>query len=179
MTWRLEGSLKASAQWYSQKVLQRNTVVVYDLVTYISQPCLTQWNNEPCCIGPPKQIDHGRDFRQNVVHWRREWQTTSVFLPWETHKQYKKAKRYDTERWTPQVSRCQYATGGQWRNNSRKKEETEPKKKQHPVMDVTGDGSEVLCCKEQYCIGTWSPWIRQIGTGQTGDGKNEHWHCDL
>ena len=47
----------------------------------------------------------------------------------------------------------QYATGDQWRNSSRKNEETEPKQKQHPVMDVTGDGSKVRCCKEQYCIG--------------------------
>ena len=37
----------------------------------------------------------------------------------------------------------QYATGDQWRNNSRKNEETEPKRKQCPVMDVTGDGSQV------------------------------------
>ena len=35
----------------------------------------------------------------------------------------------------------QYATGEQWRNNSRKNEETEPKQKQHPVVDVIGDGS--------------------------------------
>ena len=48
----------------------------------------------------------------------------------------------------------QYATGDRWRNNSRKNEETEPKKKQHPVVDVTGDGSKVRCCKEQYWIGT-------------------------
>ena len=32
----------------------------------------------------------------------------------------------------------------------------EPKQKQHPVVDVTGDGSKVQCCKEQYCIGTWN-----------------------
>ena len=38
----------------------------------------------------------------------------------------------------------------------RKNEETEPKQKQHPVVDVTGDGSKVWCCKEQYCIGTWN-----------------------
>ena len=37
----------------------------------------------------------------------------------------------------------QYATGDQWRNNSRKNEETEPKKKQHPVVDVTGDRNKV------------------------------------
>ena len=51
---------------------------------------------------------------------------------------------------------AQYATGDQWRTNSRKNEETEPKQKQNPVVDVTGDGSKVWCCKEQYCIGTWN-----------------------
>ena len=45
-------------------------------------------------------------FWQHVVHWRREWQTTPVFLPWEPHEQYEKAKRYDTWRWPPQVCRC-------------------------------------------------------------------------
>ena len=38
----------------------------------------------------------------------------------------------------------QYATGGQWRNNSRKNEGIEPKQKQHPVVDVTGDGSNLM-----------------------------------
>ena len=51
---------------------------------------------------------------------------------------------------------AQYAIGDQWRNNSRKYEETEPKQKQHPVVDVTSDGSKVPCCKGQYCIGTWN-----------------------
>ena len=39
---------------------------------------------------------------------------------------------------------AQYATGDQWRNNSRKNEETEPKQKQYPVVDVTGDRSPML-----------------------------------
>ena len=56
----------------------------------------------------------------------------------------------------PRSVGAQYATGDQWRNYSRKNEETEPKQKQHPVVDVTGDGSTVRCCKEQYCIGTWN-----------------------
>ena len=47
----------------------------------------------------------------------------------------------------------QYATGEEWRNNSRENEEMEPKQKQHPAVDVTGDGSNVQCCTEQYCIG--------------------------
>ena len=45
-----------------------------------------------------------------------------------------------------------YATGDQKRNNSRENEEMEPKQRQHPIVDVTGDGSKVRCCKEQYCI---------------------------
>ena len=56
----------------------------------------------------------------------------------------------------PRSLGAQYATGDQWRNYSRKNEEMEPKQKQHPVVDVTGDGSKVRCCKEQYCIGTWN-----------------------
>ena len=48
----------------------------------------------------------------------------------------------------------QYATGDQWRNNSRNNEEMEPKQKHHPVVDVTDVGSKGQCCKEQYCIGT-------------------------
>ena len=51
---------------------------------------------------------------------------------------------------------AQYATGDQWRNNSRKNEEREPKQKQHPIVAVTGDGSKGGCCKKQYCIGTWN-----------------------
>ena len=56
----------------------------------------------------------------------------------------------------PRSVGAQYATGDQWENNSKKNEETEPKQKQHPVVDVTGDGSKVWCCKEQYCVGTWN-----------------------
>ena len=41
-------------------------------------------------------------------------------------------------------------------NSSRKNEGMEPKEKQHPVADVTGDRSKVQCCKEQYGIGTWN-----------------------
>ena len=43
----------------------------------------------------------------------------------------------------PRSVGAQYATGEEWRNNSRENEETQPKQKQHPVVDVTGDGSKV------------------------------------
>ena len=57
-----------------------------------------------------------------------------------------------------------YAAGDQWRNNSRKNEGMEPKQKQYPVVEVTGDRSKVQCCKEQYCIGTWN--VRSMNQGK-------------
>ena len=54
----------------------------------------------------------------------------------------------------PRSVGAQYATGDQWRNNSRKNEGMEPKQKQYPAVDGTGDGRKVRCCKKQYCIGT-------------------------
>ena len=64
----------------------------------------------------------------------------------------------------PRSVGAQYTTGDQWRNSSRKNEETEPKQKQHPVVDVIGDGSMVKYCKEQYCIGTWN--VRSMSQGK-------------
>ena len=64
----------------------------------------------------------------------------------------------------PRLVGAQYATVDQWRNNSRKNEEMEPKQKQHQVVDVTGDGSKVQCCKQQYCIGTWN--VRSMSQGK-------------
>ena len=64
----------------------------------------------------------------------------------------------------PRSVGAQYATGEEWRNNYRKNEEMEPKQKQHPVVDVTSDGSKVWCCKEQYCIWTWN--IRFMNQGK-------------
>ena len=66
---------------------------------------------------------------------------------------------------------AQYVTEDQWRNNSRKNEATEPKQKQHPVVDVPGDRSKVQCCKEQYCIGTWN--VRFMNQGKSEVVKQE------
>ena len=65
----------------------------------------------------------------------------------------------------------QYATGDQWRNNSRKNEGMEPKQKQYPVVDVTGDIRKVRCCKEQYCIGTRN--VRSMNQGKMEVVKQE------
>ena len=65
----------------------------------------------------------------------------------------------------PRSVGAQYATGDQWRNNSRKNKEMEPKQKQQPVVDATGDRSKVQKYKEQYCIGTWK--VRSINQGKS------------
>ena len=54
----------------------------------------------------------------------------------------------------PRSAGARYATGDQWRNNSRKNEGMEPKQKQHPVVDVTGERSKVRCCKSNIA---WEP----------------------
>ena len=71
----------------------------------------------------------------------------------------------------PWLVGTQYATGDQWRNNSRKNKRTEPKQKQYPVVDVTGDRSKVQCCKRQYCIGTWN--VRSMNQGKLEVVKQE------
>ena len=71
----------------------------------------------------------------------------------------------------PRPVGAQYATGEQWRNNSRNNEEMEPKQKQHKVVDMTGDGSEVSCCEGKYFIGTWN--VRSMNPGKLEVVKQE------
>ena len=66
---------------------------------------------------------------------------------------------------------AKHATEDQWRTNSRKNEEVKKKQKQHPVVDVTADGSKVRCCKEQYCIGSWN--VRSMNQGKLAVVKQE------
>ena len=71
----------------------------------------------------------------------------------------------------PRSVGAQYAAGDQWRYNSRKNKGMEPKQKQYPVMDVTGNRSKVGCCKEQYCIRTWNG--RSMNQGKLEEVKQE------
>ena len=68
----------------------------------------------------------------------------------------KRQKRVTLKDELPRSVGTQYATGDRGRNNSRKNEETEPKQKQLPVVDVMGDGGKVQCCKEQYFFSQFS-----------------------
>ena len=71
----------------------------------------------------------------------------------------------------PRLVGAQYATGDQWRNNSRKNEGMEPKQKQHPVWMWLVIEAKAQCCKEQYCIGTWN--VRSMNQGKLDVGKQE------
>ena len=64
----------------------------------------------------------------------------------------------------PKLVGAEYATGDQWRNNSRKNEGVEPKQKQYPGVDVTSDRSKVRCCNEKYCIGNCN--LRPMNQGK-------------
>ena len=71
----------------------------------------------------------------------------------------------------PRSVGAQYATGDQWRNNSRKNEGMETKQKQYSAVDVTGDGSKARCYKKQYCIGAWN--VRSMNQGKLEMVKQE------
>ena len=71
----------------------------------------------------------------------------------------------------PRSVSAQYATGDEWRNNSRKNDKTEAKKKQCPVVEVTGNRSKVQCSEEQNCIGTWN--VRPMNQGKLEVDKQE------
>ena len=64
----------------------------------------------------------------------------------------------------PRSVGAQYATGEEQRNSSRRNEAVEPKWRQCPVVDESHGESQVQCCKEQYCIGTWI--IRSMNQGK-------------
>ena len=77
-----------------------------------------------------------------MVHWRREWHTTSVFLLENPMNSMKRQNDRILKEVFPRSVGAQYATGGHWRNKSRKNEGLEPKQKQYPAVDVTGDRSK-------------------------------------
>ena len=93
-------------------------------------------------------MGHGGEFWQNVVHWRREWQKLQDSCFENPMNSMKRQNDRALKDELPRSIGAQYATGEEWRNNSRKNEEMETKQKQLKAVDVTGDGSKVRCCKE-------------------------------
>ena len=71
----------------------------------------------------------------------------------------------------PRSVGAQYATGDEWRNNSKRMKGWTQSKKQYPLVDGTGDTSMVRCCKEQCCIGIWN--VRSMIQGKLEVVKQE------
>ena len=143
------------------------------------QPCLTQWNFEPCHVRPP--MTDGSWWRVLTKCGPLEKGMENYFIIlalWTLWIAWKGKKDRLLKNELPRLVGAQYIMGDQWRNNSRINKETEPKQKQCPVVDMTGDGNKVRCCKEQYCIGTWN--VRSMHQGKLEvvkrDGKSEHQH---
>ena len=118
------------------------------------------------------------EFSQNVVHWTRERQTTSAFLPWEPHEQDEKAKGYDSER-DHQVSMCSLCYWGRAEKLLQKEWEGWAKAEltAHEWMSLVV--SKAQCCKQQYWVVTCN--VRSINqckleAVKTGDSKSEHRH---
>ena len=117
------------------------------------------WSWSLAVKGHPRQIGHSEEFWQNVIHWRREWQTTPVFFLWEPMSSMKRQKDMTLEDEPPRWEGVQYAPGEEQRalsNTSRQNEATRPKLKWRSSVDVSGGESKVWCCKEQYCTWTWN-----------------------
>ena len=124
---------------------------------------------------PCKAIQHGKVMMESLDKtWGTEegngkpLQYSCLEKPMNSMKRQKNMTLKDE---LPRLVGTQYATGEEQRNGSRRKEEAEPEQKQRPVVDVTGDGSKVWCCKEQYCIGPWN--VRSMNQGKLEVVKQE------
>ena len=106
-----------------------------------------------------------------MARWRREWQTTLLFLPWWPHEQYERQKDRTLKDELPMsvVPNMLLEINGEITPERTKR--WNQSKKQHPFVHVTGDGSKVWCCKEQYCIGTWN--VRSVNQGKLEVVKQE------
>ena len=87
-------------------------------------------------------MGHGGEVRGNVVHWRRNGKSLQYSCLDNLMNTMKRQNDRTLKEELPRSVGAQYATGDQWRNNSRKNEEMEPKQEQYPVVDVTGDRSK-------------------------------------
>ena len=121
-----------------------------------------------------------KDFEYNLACMWNEcnytvvWTFFGITLVWDWNENWSFPVMWLKDE-LPRPVDVQYATGEEWRNSSRKNEEAESKWKQHPVLDVTDDGSKVSCCKEQYCIGSWN-----LGPSIKGNWKwsNRRWQSE-
>ena len=98
----------------------------------------------------PRLTSHSEEFWQDLIHWRRKWQPTPVFLPRELHEQYEIAEDMMPKDEPSKSEGVQYVTGEEWKaiiNSFRKNEAVGPKRKWSSVVDVSGSKSIVYAVK--------------------------------
>ena len=101
---------------------------------------------EPCHVGPPKMDGSCSDKMWSTGEGNgNPFQYSCLESPMNSIKRQNDSIMKEE---LPKSVGAQYATGEQWRNNSRKNEGMEPKQKQHPVVNETGDGSRIRCCSQ-------------------------------
>ena len=114
--------------------------------------------------GHPRWVGQSGEVWKNVVRWEGNGKPLQYSCLENPKNSMKRQNNRIQKEELPRSVGVQYATGDQWRNNSRKNEGMGPKQKQYPVVDVTGDRSKVWCYKEQYCIGAWN--VRSMNQGK-------------
>ena len=136
------------------------------------QPCLTQGNYEPW---PCRSTHNGWVMVESSDKcgplekgMANHFSILALRTPWAVWKG-KKIRHWKMN--SPGWYVLNMLTRDQWRSNSRKNEEMRPKQKQWRVVNVTGDGSKVWCCREQYWIGTWT--VRYMNKGKLEVAKQE------
>ena len=122
----------------------------------------------------PRRMGQSGEFWQNVIHWRSDWETTPVHLPWELHELYKQAKYMTLKDEPPRSEGPQYASGEEWRRTiiALKEWSGWAKAKMMLNFGVPVGESKVWCGKEQYCIGTWN--VRSMNQGKL-EWSNRRW----
>ena len=105
-----------------------------------------------------------------MVHWRRKWQATSVFLLLEPHQQCENQECRTPDDEPPRSVSVQYVTGEKQIICSKKNEEAR-QSGNDAVMGVSCGESKLQCCKKQYCLRTWN--IRSRNQGKLDMVKQE------
>ena len=139
------------------------------------EPVCCSMSRSNCCFLTCIQISQEADQVFWYSHLFQNWEGSGKPLQYSCLENPMNSMKMQKDRTLkdelPRLVGAQYATGDQWRKNFRKNEGMEPKEKEHPVVDVTGDRTKVRCCKEQYCIGTWN--VRSTNQGKLEVVKQE------
>ena len=102
--------------------------------------------------GQPRRAGPGGEVWQNVAHWEGNGKPLHYSYLENPMNNMKRQNDRTLKEELPRSVGAQYATGDHWRKNSRNNEGMEPKQKQYPVVDVTGDRSKVRCCKSNIAL---------------------------